>query len=337
MEKEPPMNYDFERNEVMHVQVDVVKLTDGLEFGEGSISVEDRTDTDHEHSIDTQTLSNVESAIHSDQIVVKLDDDNGSTVDDDGCGDGRGWQKIYQRIGDKVEYYKRSLNRYKVFGGGATMSTAVVIGSGESKGQDLKSAFSRGINSLKRVGIPFGAHSDDHAHGNNCGCGAIDKAPTIINNTAVYRDNIMTAIGLLTSNTDGLSEVLDNYAGYAKEIEGQHYAGSEVFEEIVDNGKIMKQLEGPHLEVAIVINTVEGYTVNQNYIREASKDKAQVFGVDVPRLTELAEELYKDNPEKQRQAFLSMLVYTLGTAATLTKGDLPVYVVSAKPVDAVSV
>ena len=100
-------------------------------------------------------------------------------------------------------------------------------------------------------------------------------------------------------------------------------------EEIIEDGKIVKELTGAHQEVAIVLNTVPGYTVNQQHIRSVSSEQAQVFGVDVPRLASVAERLYPESEDEQKRALISMVVYTLATAGTLTKGDLPVFVVSA--------
>lgn len=47
-------------------------------------------------------------------------------------------------------------------------------------------------------------------------------------------------------------------------------------------------------------------------------------------MQELAMREYPDDQQKQNEAFLSELVYTLGVSATLTKGDLPVYLVNEK-------
>lgn len=330
----PEQDY-FDEQERMHmvVQVETIQLTDGLGFGDGSISVTDRTDEDHEHHIEPEVLQLVDDAVRDDEILVAVDEDNdGLVIEDDGCGDGRGVDaeegSIFKKIGDHVEHMKRSLNRYKAFGGGATMSTASLIGRGKAKGQTLSGAFKEGIHKLKSNRISFGAHIDTHAHGENCGCGAIDKSPVILQNIVKYRDRITEAAGLLAPDTTGLEGVLDNMGEYADEIKDQPFAGQDVMDDIIDQGKVVKRLEGPHLEVAIVINTVEGYTVNQDYVRRITQGRAQVFAVDVPRLTQLAEKLHPNDTVEQRQSFLSMLVYTLGTAATLTKGDLPVYIVS---------
>jgi hypothetical protein len=77
-----------------------------------------------------------------------------------------------------------------------------------------------------------------------------------------------------------------------------------------------------------VLNTVRACTVNQKLIREITDDKAQIFAVDVWRMQDIAGKLYDDRAAHQR-AFLSELIYTLATAAVLTKGDLPVDVVEA--------
>ncbi len=72
---------------------------------------------------------------------------------------------------------------------------------------------------------------------------------------------------------------------------------------------------------------VDGKTINQAAIREVSGGKAQVFAVDVWRLKSISERLY-GSAEDQGKAFASMIVYTLATAAILTKGNLPVYLSS---------
>jgi hypothetical protein len=328
IEKDAFLGEQIERRE-MDLDVTCIKITDGLNFGDGAISVEDRIDEEHQHAIDTDTISKVHEAINSPEIIVPIDTDTGgSPIDDDGCGDGRGVKTVFRKVGDSLDYMKRSLHRYKAFGGGLMMGSVALIGMGKAEDMSLHETVSSSKDFLKRKRVPFGAHTDDHAHGDNCGCGAIDRAPLIIENSVRFRENITQAVGVLTGDTTGLERVYDEFESYAGQIAGQDYSGRKVMDTIVDDGKIVKELEGPHLEIAIVINTVEGYTVNQEYIRQISNDKAQVFAVDVPRLQKISESMFDDSKE-QHEAFLSMLVYTLATAATLTKGDLPVFAISA--------
>lgn len=317
--KEFAMSNDIEKREdirVQNIEVNCI-AEEGLGFGEGTISSAE---------VDTDVLKDVLGAIDSEEILVKIDEDKeGRQVDDDGCGDGREVASIYE--GTRVR--ERSLHRAKIFGGGATMAVAALVGQGKSKDDDLQDLFSKAIGDLAKHDLPFGAHTDDHASGDNCGCGAIDKAPRIIENVGVFEDKIKGAAALILGDDEGVQEVIDNFKSYNQGHHEDTYKGSGVMEEIIEDGKIVKELTGAHQEVAIVLNTVPGYTVNQQHIRSVSSEQAQVFGVDVPRLATVAERLYPESEAEQKQALIGMVVYTLATAGTLTKGDLPVFVVSA--------
>ncbi len=303
-------------------EVETNKLVDGLGFGEGSISGADQG----EISADMRAL--VEGIITSKKILTPVDQDkDGYLLEDDGCGDGRGVKRIFEGT---IERFK-SLNRPKVFGGSPAMAVAIVIGTGQAPEMSLQETFSNSISELKKKMIGFGGHTDTHAHGDNCGCGAIDKAPATITSTVKYQKQIWDSISALGVDTTGLDEVLASFGEYASHVTDQPYSGRAVMEEIVDSGKVVKQLDDDHKEKYIVLNTVPGFTINQERIRHISDDKIQVFGVDVWRMQELAAKFYPDNPELQHKALLSELVYTLGVAAILTKGDLPVYTVSEVP------
>ena len=273
----------------------------------------------------------VEEAITSGDLLVPVDSNTeGQMVDDDGCGDGRVWKRVFQGPVEKF----RSLRRPKVFGGGPAMATASLIGLGEAEGKSLKTAFSAGIGLLKKSKIDFGGHTDSQSHGLNCGCGAIDKAPAVIANIVKYADHIKNTILGLGIESDRLDEIVDNYKDYAAEIDenGAEYSGSVVMDEIIDSGRIVKELDGTHNEMFIILNNVNGRTIDQDRVRELSEGDIQAFVVDVWRLKDISNRLYADeSAEVKHQAFLSELFYTFGVAATLTKGDLPVYAVSQQP------
>jgi hypothetical protein len=309
-----------EKGEMMP-EVHVQRLADGLGFGEGQISHNDRVD-----EVDEETRHAVEGLIESPRILVKVDvDSSGRRLDDDGCGDGRGVRRIFEGLTEKF----KSLNRSKVFAGGAGMTMASMVGLGQTAGTTLRSAFSGAIHRLQDREIGFGAHTDDGHSDENGGCGAIDKAQTVLKNVGKYRDQISGVMtDVLGLDDTGMDGVFKNYADYADDVADEDYKGKEVAGEIIDSGKIVKELTGKHQEMYIVLNDVEGYTVNQQIIREVSGEKVQVFAVDLWRLKELAAQLY-DTPEQQALALKSMVVYTLATAATLTKGDLPVYLTSS--------
>lgn len=208
------------------------------------------------------------------------------------------------------------------------MAAASSIGLGKAHGQTLREVFHTGIDSLRNKMIGFGGHTDEHAYGLACGCGAVDKAPIAIANAVKYEEQIRTTLQVLGIDESGLDDVFGNYEAYAEAIKDDtSYSGADVMNEIVSSGKVVKELRGNHLEMYIVLNMTKGYTVNQEAVRQATGDEVQVFGVDVWRMKDVADRLYANESEDVRhQAFLSELVYTLGVAATLTKGDLPVYV-----------
>jgi hypothetical protein len=324
MERMPIMNEYEERNQEMIKDLEVNRITDGLGYGEGGISHQARRD-----EVGTETLQKVEELITGPEILVEVSTDKqGQPLDDDGCGDGRKVHRVFEGGVEK----RKSLHRSKVFGGGATMASAMQIGSGQATGMSLQSVFSQSLGMLRDKMIDFGGHTDTNAHDGSCGCGAIDKAPTIVQNAVKFEAEIRGSIQALKVDDEGLDEVFGAYRDYATEIEGQDYAGAAVMDEIMDNGKIVKELDDKHKEMYVVLNTIEGYTVNQEKVREASDEAAQIFAVDVWRNQQLADRLFADQPEDVRhKAFLSELVYTLATAATLTKGDLPVFVASKKP------
>jgi len=309
----------------------VLVAAEGLGFGTGTIGVQDRL-ANPEDGLTTEVLAAVDEAIHGDDILISIDrDKDGKLLDDDGCGDGREVARVFQGLVAKA----KSLIRPKVFGGAPTMAEAAEIGLGRAKGHSLNGLFSKAVGILKERRIGFGGHSDTHAHGENCGCGAIDKAPAIVAKVIEEQENIRSVIGVLGLNNDlldGEDGVVANYTDfYESDVKGHEaeYSGRAALQELLDNGKIVKELGGDHTEVRIIINMVKGKTVNQELIREVSGGTAQVFCVDFPRLQEIAEGMY-DDPADQEKALVSMVVHTLGVAGTLTKGDLPVYVISEK-------
>lgn len=300
----------------------VTRIIRGFEFGHGAISG---------LAAKHQVLAAVDQAIQHDPgllVPISLGDD-GQPLSDDGCGDGRPVLTVFSLDHE----YRRSLNRPKVFGGAATMAAASAIGLGDAGQAPLNDVFEAVITDLDRRGIDFGAHTDESMHGDNCGCGAIDKAPQILFAALKYEIPIRGAVTLLSDDVVGLNEVYANFRRYVSRLaDHPNYSGRQVLETILHNDRtrVVKQLGGAHKECRIVLNTVRGYTINQQLIRDVSGGEAQVFGVDVWRMQDIAQNLYPNQPNRQHKAFLSELIYTVATAAVLTKGDLPVDVVTAQ-------
>jgi hypothetical protein len=301
--------------------IKVIKLNEGFEFGHGSISGRD--------GVEVEILKAVDNSIMTSPAILSLidKDDQGNVIDDDGCGDGRGVKTVFS----KNIVHKRSLYRAKVFGGAVTMTLAAQIGAGTAERHSLNAAFEQAVDTLIDGDIDFGAHTDEHAVEPNCGCGAIDKAPEILLAALKYKTPIRGVVSYLGVNDQKLSDVYKNFSRYVKSVLPYQpaYNGSAVMKRIVDEAKIVKQLGGDHRERRIALNMVRGYTVNQELIREVSGGQAQIFAVDVWRLEDISKGLHIGDKEAQQAALLSELIYTLATAAVLTKGDLPVFVIQS--------
>ena len=309
----------------------VRRITDGLEFGDGAISAADGDPTDL-RLID-ETIYN-----HPAALVAVDADENGELLDDDGCGDGR--PVTPGMIFRGTTPLKRSLNRPKVFGGALAMTAAMRIGLGKAAGAPLTQVYDAAIDHLQARGINFGAHTADHvASGReelDSGCGAIDNSLKIIQAAVSHETAIRGAIKALGFNEAGLDEVYDNFREYAATLPEQSgFSGKAVIGQIIKHDKVVKQLQGAHCERRIVINTVRDFTVNQGLIRNLTDDRGQVFAVDAWRLGDIAHQSYPEQLELQQKALLSELVYTIATAAVLTKGDLPIDVIEATEVASV--
>lgn len=341
--------------EVAPPPYEVVWLTGGLGFGEGAISrfaVEEL-----EGNEDLSRLT--DEALHDPALLVPISriknnaEDEGEHVHDDGCGDGRVTGMVFgtDENGD-IRVLKSSLTRPKVFGGGITMTVAAKIGNGEAVDLDLPSTFREAGKELDERDIAYGAHTVSAigvANSNKSGCGAIDEAPAIIKAAVRYADRIADTVQFLLG--EGVPELYGSeangvrtpgifeYFAQATNVDQSDYSGARIMADIIDSGKVVKALEDKHLETRIVLNHVRGFTADQNLIRERTKDetqefgRAQIFSVDVWRMQDIAKQLYPDSPALERRAFVSELVYTLATAAVLTKGDLPVAAVRALPTE----
>jgi hypothetical protein len=312
---------DQENRELSAHQFEITRVSDGLAFGHGTISG---------HDDEPEVLARTDEVIRSSaDIVIPVDkDDNDRMLNDDGCGDGRQVVQVFSRH----KTFKRSLNRAKVFGGSVTMASASLIGAGQAGKQPLDAVFGTAVTTLEDKNMDFGAHTDEHASGENCGCGAIDKAPEAVLAALKYEAPIRNVIDALGADNGQLDAVYENFRAYVRDMPGQApYSGRKVMDQIMGAGKVIKKLGGQHRERRIILNTVRDHTVNQHLIREATDDRAQAFAVDIWRLEDIAARLFPDDPEGQSQAYLSELVYTLAIAAVLTKGDLPVDMIQDKP------
>lgn len=316
MPESAPALFDIDENyEMTQAELEVTRISDGLGFGEGEISGEG----------DPHALALADEVVRSDQILVPVSrDEHGRIIEDDGCGDGRGVKLIFRF----KQFFRRSLNRAKVFGGAVAMTAAGLIGIGHAEGYTVEETFNSAIETLDKREVEYGAHTDELANGENSGCGAIDNAPKIVRAAIKYEAQIRETIDALGADTSQLNAVYNNFRAFVGELpEDEEYSGRRVMSSIVRAGKFIKQLAGRHHEKFILLNTVQGHTVNQELVRKITHGKVQVFAVDIWRLDDIAAGLHPHDPVSESQTYLSELIYTLATSAVLTKGDLPVYLI----------
>lgn len=283
-----------------------------------------------------------EILISDDEVYVTISDE----ADDDGCGDGRFTARIYKLLNPEtnhVQTFKRSLVRAKLFGGGLIAAASMwrmVDGVAGDKTLDGDRSFM--ASKLKDRGISYGAHTDNHAEGEACGCGAIDKYELISRNVTAYQSEILNTLPALydasmEENSDAVTTVLEQY----ESLSSEYFAGTTgrgSMDSIEKEGAVVKELGGKHLEGYIVINTVDNTTLDQDKLREKLIEQGyspnvQVFVVDEWRgrmyanvVAEIAAEQDKDRDEAYKVAYADFLIRTLAVSATLTKGDLPVLI-----------
>lgn len=283
------------------------KIADGLGFGDGAISGAYLADG---------SVQQLEALLNSDDLLVPVVAPAGKPMDD-GCGDGRP-VTVVPATGLR--------QRPKVFGGGACMAVAAMIATGQAASQALPTLFDRAIQTLQETGLFFGGHTDDAAEAPMSGCGAIDQAPHIIAACVAYRQQITHSLEALGVDLTDIDDVFTAFEKYLKALTQteEAYSGRQIIDMLRQRGAEVRQLTGRHAEGCIILNTVADMAVNQSAVRTMDEQGVQAFTVDVWRLDVLAS-AFADT----HKALLGELIYTLGTAAVLTKGDLPVYVVSA--------
>lgn len=251
---------------------------------------------------------------------------------DDGCGDGRKTGKIFQYTvvdGEQqlVEFHK-SRNRAKVFGGGIVMTEVAQMATLTTDAKTSEGLLAGAVGLLDEKHIQFGAHTDEHAQGDNCGCGAIDKFPVILANITRYNTQIQGTLEKLLGNTfndSSYSEAFSNINTIFDSIDFSSYSGGKAMEQILPTGAVVKQLSGNHQEDFVVLNFEQGTTLDQKKFFEYTENKAQAFCVDVWRLQKYAEAV-SDDKRLQDIALYGMLIFTLATSATLTDGSQRVFV-----------
>lgn len=324
-------------------KIEVVTLApNGLGYGEGKISTEVRIEQGEVSPEDFRVAGEI---IDEDsEVFVPVDAD----APDDGCGDGRRVKRILRlnEETDIIEELNKSRRRAKVFGGGLMVASSMwrSIAGTPQHGETVLGDRQFVAGKLKEMNIAHGAHTDIHATGDNCGCGAIDGYPNMTNNAGVYKKEIIGTLRALYGDSfeDSRAAIESVFATYGVLVDDEDYfsnaQGVKTRDLIASNGSVIKELDADHLEGLVVLNDIEGTTFDQRKFDEKLQAKGveseiQVFVVDTWRgrmyadaVAQVAADTLEgvSYEEARQKAYADFLIRTLAIAATLTKGDLEV-------------
>jgi hypothetical protein len=335
------MTYDTLEREQTHEVVQLVE--NGLGFGEGSISIEQRMRSGDMLWDELQTGKNI--IMNDPEVFSKVDSD----ASDDGCGDGRQAARIFRIIDEKtgeMQEFNKSRRRAKLFGGGLVVASSMWRAiSGPTRNQETVLGDRQFIaGKLAELDIQYGAHTDNHAKGEACGCGAIDQYPKITENAVTYRAKIETTLKALygESYDENISAIESVFATYQAIYDDETYfsnaAGQTTMDLIKRDGAVVKELSDQHLEAYVVLNDIEGTTFDQRRFDAKLKDagvdsEPQAFVIDIWRgrmYADAAAQIAAENipgidvEEARKKAYADFLIRTLAVSATLTAGDQPV-------------
>ena len=316
----------------------------GLGYGEGSISTKGReygetyplTPEEVRRAIDIVTVNH-------DAIIRPVEED------DDGCGDGRPAARVFQVVDGEtgaVHEYSKSKNRAKIFGGGLQVAASMwrAIEGAPTNAETVLGDRIFIAGELAARDIHYGAHTDNHAHGENCGCGAIDKYATSTNMSGVHKDHIMATLPAFYGDAfdDQAAAIEQAFASRAAIADDEDYmsnaSGRQTMDFIERDGAVVKQLADGHLEAMTLINEEPGTTPDQEaaarLFAETGLPKGiQLFVVDAWRgrmyadaVADIAVQRGYDHQQAHDVAMADFFINQLSVAATLTDGTQPVIV-----------
>lgn len=218
------------------------------------------------------------------------------------------------------------------------------------------------VGRYQDIGIGFGGHVDTHAKGWNTGCGAVDNINLILEKLQrpepqeQLRGLAQIILGdaydapHLVNEVIGRMLFLDALKPSYMPKENRNAAGEFLYKKTVVNllrkeakskAEVVPQLAGHHAEVAIVLNSVKGTTVDTDRFSFDNGGDVQVFGWDLWEMYEEAARLYPyrmyDKWHDQKRAIAKRLKHIttrtllgISTAMVLTDGSLKVVTVTGK-------
>ena len=218
------------------------------------------------------------------------------------------------------------------------------------------------VKRYQDIGIGFGGHVDTHAHGWNTGCGAVDNINLILEKLQrpepqeQLRGLAQIILGdgfdgpFIVNEVIGRMLFLDALKPSYMPKENHDPSGQFLYKKIVvdllrkearSKADAVPQLAGEHGEVALVLNSVKGTTVDTDRFGFDNKGEIQVFGWDLWEMYEEASRLYPysmhDKWGEQKRAIAKRVKHIttrtllgISTAMVLTDGSLKVITVTGR-------
>lgn len=290
-----------------------------LTIGEGTIDPATRS---QQGVISDTTVADLVARLKTDEFYDRIDAEAVPTK----CVDGRGRVDGQQELGANAAGGTFSL----------VVADALTSNSYREAGQNAFEHAKRLYAQLVSLGKTVGGHDDDRAEMPNCGCGAEDKLdattadqPSILAYLVRRGVDVRDAVRSLgVGVSDELHEALIQQA--AKLRQEQYVTnGAALRQAFLDTPGVgaacVERLTGAHGEVAVVINTQPGTTLNRLKLKAAFGEAYQVFNLDVAAL-QSACKLIALSADEADEKFVAALYYNVATAAVLAGPTLRIVV-----------
>lgn len=273
------------------------------------------------------------------------------------CIDGRmtlGWEKFDEK--------QRTSLGPKIAGGTphAALASRIVDSTDITDNLRFEDDIKHVVERYSDIGIGFGGHADTHAKGWNTGCGAVDNINLILEKLQrpepqeELRGLAQIILGdaydapYIVNEVIGRMLFLDALKPSYMPKENNDPTGQFLYKKTVvdllrkeakSEGEVVPQLAGDHGEVALVLNSVKGTTLDTDRFNFDNGGEIQLFGWDLWEMYEEAMRLYPysmhTKPHDQKQAINKRLKHIttrtllgISTAMVLTDGSLKVITVT---------
>lgn len=214
---------------------------------------------------------------------------------------------------------------YSMVIGEALIDASALIANNETSASHGKKMF----KSLVVNKYEVGAHIDNHATPEKCGCGACDRQAEIITFLAENIEELSTKAGGLgvqieeslqaKIKTNANSLIAANYVS----------SGNDMIESVkeVAGDSSVQTLQGSHNEVVLAVNVNQvGKTLNRNAIREKFGNDYQAFNLDFWALKNGIKAI-SVNESEANEKLAAAVLYNIATACVLAGPSLRVVVV----------